>query len=49
MGTLEASRLQQGLGLLRTGLNDERVNFVTDSVINNTAASLSIVVQVMSK
>src|SRR6267154_3109683 len=36
-----ASRLQQGLGLLRTTLNDERVNFVTDSAINNIAISLS--------
>jgi hypothetical protein len=31
MGTLEALRLQQGIGLSRAGLNDECVNFVTDS------------------
>jgi hypothetical protein len=41
MGTLEASRLQHGLGLSRASLDDERVNFVTDSVINNIAMRLS--------
>ena len=41
LGTLEASRLQKGLGLSRAGLNDGRVNFVTDSVIINMATSPS--------
>jgi hypothetical protein len=41
MRTLEASCLQQGPGLSRAGLIDERINFVTDSVFNNMAMRLS--------
>jgi hypothetical protein len=41
MGTLEVRASNKTRGLSRAGLNNERVNFVTGSVINNMATSLS--------